>query len=137
MAAVLTLQGPSPVRPGSTLAVGWSGQPSPAADDWIGVWPRDGADADRIAFDFTRGGAGGSLTIPLPATLAPGQYELRFLPAGGWLATARLRFAVVGADAAAPAAAGDWRALLRNPLVLAVAGLAAAWQLGLVGSRGR
>jgi hypothetical protein len=81
---VTQLSQPKPARAGGTLAIHWSDVVEPTTDDWIGLFPLDGNDADRIIFAFTGGGESGAVEIPVPSGLEPGSYEVRMYKHGTW-----------------------------------------------------
>jgi subtilisin family serine protease len=68
---------PSSVTPGATITASWTGIAAPTPYDWIGLYLPGAADASYVAGRYTTGAASGSVPIGIPATLAPGPYELR------------------------------------------------------------
>ncbi|MBI3457350.1 MAG: hypothetical protein HY002_16350, partial [Candidatus Rokubacteria bacterium] len=63
---------------GDSVTATWSGIPTPTATDWLGLFTPGSADtASLTARQYTTGAASGSVPFPLPASLAPGTYELR------------------------------------------------------------
>ncbi|MBI3457071.1 MAG: DUF11 domain-containing protein, partial [Candidatus Rokubacteria bacterium] len=69
---------PTTVAPGDSVTATWSGIVTPSATDWLGLFTPGAADtASLTARQYTTGAAGGSLPFPIPASLAPGTYELR------------------------------------------------------------
>ena len=69
---------PSPVNPGGTLTVSWSGIVSPSSNDWIGVYSSGAADGSSVLVSrYTTGTASGSVPLTIPASLTPGTYDLR------------------------------------------------------------
>jgi hypothetical protein len=67
---------PSTVNPGGTVTATWSGIISPTANDWIGLYTSGAPDNAPISWQYTSGGASGSLPFNIPA-VSPGTYELR------------------------------------------------------------
>jgi 5-hydroxyisourate hydrolase-like protein (transthyretin family) len=65
------------VKSGGTLNVTWAGIASPTATDWVGLVPLNGADNTYVAWHFTTGAASGNVGLTIPASVAPGTYELR------------------------------------------------------------
>ena len=70
---------PPSVAAGGTVTATWSGIGSPTSTDWIGLYPTGASDqyTSRISWRYTTGTASGSVPYTIPATLAPGTYELR------------------------------------------------------------
>ena len=68
---------PSPVNPGGTVTATWSGLGSPGAGDWIGIYIPGAADSAYLGWRSTTGMASGSVAFIIPASLSPGNYELR------------------------------------------------------------
>ena len=52
-----------PIRSGESVRVEWDGVQDPAPDDWIGVFPVNGLDKDRLTFVFTGGAASGTTSV--------------------------------------------------------------------------
>jgi hypothetical protein len=73
-----------PFRGGGMITASWREMASPAKNDWIGVFPAGQPDETRITFQFTGGGAAGTLQIKLPSDIPPGRYELRLFSRGVW-----------------------------------------------------
>jgi hypothetical protein len=72
------------IKAGSDLHVRWSGVNSPAKDDWIGIFPKGGAETTRLQFEQTGGSPAGKLSLSIPGETAGGEYELRFFMHGTW-----------------------------------------------------
>ena len=68
---------PGPVNPGGTVTATWSGLGSPGAGDWIGIYIPGAADSAYLGWRSTTGMASGSVAFTIPASLSPGNYELR------------------------------------------------------------
>ena len=70
---------PSSIAAGGTVTATWSGIAAPTSTDWIGLYPTGASDqyTSRISWRYTTGTASGSVPYTIPATLAPGTYELR------------------------------------------------------------
>jgi hypothetical protein len=68
---------PSPVNPGGTLTVTWSGIISPTANDWIGLFNSGASDSSALVSRYTTGTASGSVPLTIPGSLSPGTYDLR------------------------------------------------------------
>jgi hypothetical protein len=66
-------------RVGTSIAAQWSGLAGPTAWDWIGIYPLGHSDQPYEIWGgwYTTGTSAGTIQMPLPATLAPGWYELR------------------------------------------------------------
>jgi hypothetical protein len=60
----------------------WSGIATPSATDWIALYAPGAADTSLISFRYTTGTASGSVPFTIPASLAPGTYELRLFSNG-------------------------------------------------------
>jgi hypothetical protein len=69
---------------GENVMVQWTGNSSPAADDWIGLFPASGDDRSRLHFIWTGGGVSGSLPFPVPAGIPDGDYDFRLFSHGTW-----------------------------------------------------
>ena len=76
-ASPIVSAGPTAVAPGGNLTVSWAGISAPTATDWIALVPLNGADASYVAFGYTAGAPGGTLSLQVPASAAPGIYEVR------------------------------------------------------------
>src|SRR5262249_36783856 len=66
----------SVVADGSVTAT-WSGIAAPNAQNRIGLYVPGDGDGNYLAWQNTGGAASGSMPFAIPATLAPGTYELR------------------------------------------------------------
>jgi subtilisin family serine protease len=75
---------PSTVIPGATVTASWTGIAAPSAIDWIGLFVPGAPNTPSLAWRYTTGTASGSVPLTLPATLAPGTYELRVFSNGGY-----------------------------------------------------
>ena len=82
---------PTTVSRGSAITAAWSGMPTPAPRDWIGLYTPGAGNGSYIDWIYvscskTPGGAGaasGSCPFVVPSTVAVGTYELRFLANDG------------------------------------------------------
>jgi hypothetical protein len=83
---------------GSSVTATWANVPSPAANNWIGLYPSSGtADNGYISWRYTNGLASSNLPFAIPAGAATGStYVLRLYGNGGRLATSNT-FAVQAA----------------------------------------
>lgn len=68
---------PTSVAQGSSVTAAWSGVATPSGSDWIGLFAPGAANNAYLAYQYTGGGASGSLPLPIPGTVAAGTYELR------------------------------------------------------------
>jgi len=75
---------PATVTPGATVTANWSGIAAPTAADWIGLFVPGAPNTSYLAWRFTTGTASGSMPFTIPATLAPGTYELRLFANSGF-----------------------------------------------------
>src|SRR5207245_11373734 len=66
----------SVVSDGSVTAT-WSGIYAPTLHDALPIYVPGAADGSYLAWQNTSGAASGSMAFAIPATLAPGTYELR------------------------------------------------------------
>ena len=124
--AVLTAT-PSAIAPGGTLTATWNGIATPTSTDWIG-WYVPGtpntAYIDWIYVSCSKAPgspqSSGSCPFVVPASLAPGAYELRLLAKDGFTQlTASNSFTVTGSGAPS---------LTANPSAIAPGGtLTATW----------
>jgi len=70
---------PTSVTAGGTVTATWSGITAPTATDWIGLYVPGTPDhyTGNLAWRYTTGAANGNVPFTIPATIAPGIYELR------------------------------------------------------------
>jgi hypothetical protein len=66
------------------LTVTWSGISSPTSTDWVVLVPAGAADTSYILWAYTTGTASGSESLTVPATAAPGNYQLRLFSQNSW-----------------------------------------------------
>jgi hypothetical protein len=70
--------------PGAMVVASWEKLAPPARTDWVGIFPENGVDADRVVFAETGGASSGSIRLVLPPTTKPGRYEARLFSQGTW-----------------------------------------------------
>jgi subtilisin family serine protease len=75
---------PTSVTAGGSVTVNWSGVCAPTSRDWIGLFAPGASNTSYLAWRYTTGTSSGSLPLTIPATLAPGAYELRLFLNGGY-----------------------------------------------------
>jgi M6 family metalloprotease-like protein len=82
---------PASILPGGTLTVTWSGITSPSATDWLGLFQPGAPNTAYIDWIYVScsktpngSGAAGSCSFVVPATAAPGTYQLRLLANDGY-----------------------------------------------------
>ena len=68
---------PAAAAPGADLTVTWSGIASPTTTDWVGLFASGAPDSDVMAWKYTPGTAGATVTIRIPTGTFDGTYELR------------------------------------------------------------
>jgi hypothetical protein len=68
---------PSTVAPGGTVTITWAGIPTPSPSDWFSLNPVNSSDLSYVTYVYGNGQAAGSMTFTLPASLAPGTYDMR------------------------------------------------------------
>src|SRR5207249_2832555 len=70
---------PTIIVAGGTVTATWSGITTPTATDWIGLYVPGTPDTYTydLGWRYTTGTTSGSVPFTIPATLAPGTYELR------------------------------------------------------------
>jgi hypothetical protein len=76
---------PTSISAGGVVTVSWSGIVGPAPGDWFGLFAVGAPNSPTIDWRYVNctksaGGSGvasGSCNLPLPASLSPGQYEIR------------------------------------------------------------
>jgi CSLREA domain-containing protein len=68
---------PDVIPPGGTTTATWGGIDNPTSTDWIGFFAAGAADTAYLTFQYTGGGASGSISVGSPASIPPGSYELR------------------------------------------------------------
>jgi hypothetical protein len=81
--AVVTAS-PASVAPSGSLNVSWSNIGTPTATDWVVLVPTGAADTNYVAWTYTTGTGSGSKTIAVPASAAPGAYEVRLFAQDSW-----------------------------------------------------
>jgi 5-hydroxyisourate hydrolase-like protein (transthyretin family) len=74
---------PTSVGAGGSVTATWSNVCTPTSRDWIGLYIPGAPDTSYLTFRYTTGTASGSVPLTIPATLAPGTYELRLF-ANNW-----------------------------------------------------
>lgn len=78
---VVTLSAsPTTVAAGGSVTATWAGISAPTSLDWIGLYAPGTAENAYVAWRYTTGTSSGSVPFSIPATLAPGTYELRLYP---------------------------------------------------------
>jgi hypothetical protein len=65
------------VSVGGSVTVNWQNVTGPAATDWLALVRVNAPDTSYVSWAFTGGAASGTLTLPVPTTVAPGTYEVR------------------------------------------------------------
>src|SRR6185436_1305176 len=82
---------PANILPGGTLTVTWSGITSPSATDWLGLFQPGAPNTAFIDWIYVScsktpsdSRAAGSCSFGVPATVAPGTYQLRLLSNDGF-----------------------------------------------------
>ena len=75
---------PTTVAPGGSVTVTWSGLCTPTTRDWIGLYAPGAPNTSYAAWRYTTGASSGSVPMTIPATLAPGTYQLRLFANGGY-----------------------------------------------------
>ena len=78
---------PNSVPLGGTITATWNGIAAPTAKDWIGLYAPgapQGPSSPSLAWRYTTGSASGNVPFVIPATLAPGTYELRLFANDGY-----------------------------------------------------
>jgi subtilisin family serine protease len=83
-AAPLLTASPDTVAPGGSVSGSWSGIPSPAATDWIGLYAVGASDFSFLAWTYVSceqaplvARPSGSCVLVVPASVGPGSYQLR------------------------------------------------------------
>jgi hypothetical protein len=99
--ATLSVSPPS-IGPGGIVTATWTGV-TPSGSDWIALYPA-GSTGSYLSWRYTSGTAGGSVPFQLPATLAPGTYELRLFAGYTLLATSN-QFTLPSLTASPPSVA--------------------------------
>jgi hypothetical protein len=75
---------PASIGAGGSVTVTWSGLCAPTTRDWVGLYAPNAPNTSYVAWRYTTGAAGGSVPLTIPATLAPGTYQLRLFSNGGY-----------------------------------------------------
>ena len=86
---------PTSVGPGASVTVTWSGICAPSGTDWIALAVPGAHNTTYLAFRYTTGSASGSVPFTIPASAAPGTYELRLFSNGGYTRLATSNITVV------------------------------------------
>ncbi|MCC6179772.1 MAG: YncE family protein [Chloroflexi bacterium] len=89
---------------GADITAAWSNLSGPTGGDWVGLYPQGAPDGPPLSARFTNGTANpggtglaaGSVTLPVPAGLAPGQYEARLYANNNSTARLALVSVVIG-----------------------------------------
>ena len=76
--------GQTTVTAGNNIAANWSDIAAPTVRDWIGIYLPGAGNTSYWAWRYTTGTASGSVPFTVPATLAPGTYELRLFTNNGY-----------------------------------------------------
>jgi hypothetical protein len=114
---------PTSVPVGGSLTATWSGVCTPTGTDWIGIYLPGAANQPSIAWRNTTGTASGSVPFTIPATLAPGTYELRLFANNGYT-----RLAVSNSFTVTPAAGCTDTSLSASPTSVPAGGsVTATW----------
>jgi len=119
---------PSTVMPGATITASWTGIAAPTTADWIGIYVPGAPNQPSLAWRYTTGAASGSVPFTIPATLAPGTYELRLFSNGGYT-----RLAVSNSLTVAACTAGS---LSMSPASIAAGGSVTATWSGICAPTG-
>ncbi len=75
---------PASIAAGGSVTGTWSNVCTPATRDWIGIFAPGAANNGYVAWRYTTGTGSGSVPLTVPATLAPGTYELRLFANNGY-----------------------------------------------------
>jgi hypothetical protein len=110
------------VPAGGSVTATWGGICTPTATDWIGLYLLGAPNQPSLAWRYTTGAASGSVPFTIPATLAPGTYELRLFSNGGYTRLA------VSSSFTVPAVGCTGTSLSASPASVPVGGsMTAAW----------
>jgi hypothetical protein len=96
---------PTTAAAGTSVTVAWSGMCAPTTRDWIGLFAPGTTNTTYVAWRYTTGTVSGSVPLTIPATLAPGTYELRLFSNGGYT-TLAVTSITVTAGCTGPASLG-------------------------------
>jgi hypothetical protein len=72
------------VTRGGAVTGTWNGICAPTSKDWIGIYLPGAANTSYVAWRYTTGAASGSVQLTVPASTAPGTYELRLFANNGY-----------------------------------------------------
>ena len=75
---------PASAPAGGSVTGTWSGICAPTGSDWIGLYLPGAPNQPSLAWRYTTGTASGNVPLTIPATLAPGTYELRLFSNNGY-----------------------------------------------------
>jgi hypothetical protein len=73
---------PTSIGAGGSITATWSGICAPTSSNWIGLFTPGAPDTSYWTWRSTTGTASGSVPFTIPASLAPGTYELRLFSSG-------------------------------------------------------
>ena len=68
---------PTTVKPATTLTATWSNVSTPTTTDWVALYAVGAPDSAVVAWKYTNGAPSGSVTMKVPWSSSPGNYELR------------------------------------------------------------
>ena len=75
---------PSSVARGGSVTASWANIATPTATDWIGVYVPGTSNTWSLAWRYTTGAVSSNVSFTIPASLAPGTYELRLFANNGF-----------------------------------------------------
>jgi hypothetical protein len=75
---------PASVVLGETVTATWSDIGVPSTSDWVGLVPTGATDRAWVVWGYTTGTSSGSRGLVVPASAAPGTYEVRLFAQGQW-----------------------------------------------------
>ena len=75
---------PTSIAAGGSVTATWSGVCAPTSRDWVGLFLPGAPNTSYLAWRYTTGAASGNVPLTIPATLAPGTYELRLFANNGY-----------------------------------------------------
>jgi hypothetical protein len=145
MVAMVQPASSTPIHPGDQFWVAFATD-QPPSGDWIDIFPAGASNsATPLVHLDTTWQPAGQILMNLPASAAPGAYELRLRQGGTGVTIATYAFTAVGsapsttdpAPKSTPPAGFDVAGLVKNPIVIAAVGLVVAAQVGLIGGRRR
>jgi Calx-beta domain/Divergent InlB B-repeat domain len=115
---------PTTAAPGGTVAATWSGIAGPTDSDWLALYVPGAPNSAYLAWHYTNGAASDNMPFVLPASLAPGSYELRLMANKGYTSLATSNVLTVTAGAASTLSASPTTVAAGGTVTVSWSGIA-------------